>query len=153
MENNSVMIDPKALVEFFEAHEGRWDSYDISTADELKDFLTDFCAHGMGAKGGEAVEKTDPETGKTPFDVQNIYFKSKRDAELMLLRMGKAIERDGYITALGYYRLANSAEVHIGSNAFGWRSLSGAFVYRYYEYNRGDVKYGIRLPEPVRLWD
>lgn len=139
MEKNSIMIDPKALVEFFEAHEGRWDSYDISTSDELRSFLAYFFAHEMGVKGGEEERSIVP---------PRIYFPDKERAEMVLEMLKREIRRHGYVTVADYYFFAVQKPEPTYYN-WAWANLNTACVYSYSF--KGETKYGIHLPTPVKL--
>lgn len=148
MENNSVIIDPKALVEFFEAHEGRWDSYDISTSDELRSFLADFFAHEMGVNGGEADYRCREPEAERSIVLLRIYFPDKERAEIVLEMLKREVRHHGSVTVLDYYCFAGQKPELTHYN-WGWMDLNTACVYSYSF--KGETKYGIHLPTPVKL--
>lgn len=149
MENNSMMIDLKALVDFFKAHEGRYDSYDISTADELRAFLADFCLHELwcnAEKKEETLVYTDTSL-EVGFQMLDIYFPDKEHADLVLEMLKKEYRHSGYVTVADYFAFAGK-KPEPWTYQWGWYALEGAFVYCYSD--RGVPRHAIHLPKPER---
>lgn len=116
-----ILIDTDELVEFF--GEG-WCSCDISTKEELKSFLIDFCKQKIE---GEEEQPTRSETCPK-FGSITYFTRDQAQKHLELLR--DYINTLGCVSVRSYYRLAEYLQIIPDGTAshftedYGWCSLS-----------------------------
>lgn len=143
-----ILIDTDELVEFF--GEG-WYSCDISTKDELRSFLADFCKHKI--EGEE--EKEEPAKSETcpKFDSITYFTRDQAQKHLELLR--DYIDTLGCVSVRSYYRLAEYLQIITDGIAsrftedYGWCDLS--MVRINVKHSGGIDLWTLEMPEPMEL--
>lgn len=147
-----ILIDTDELVEFF--GEG-WCSCDISTKDELKSFLVDFCKQKI--KGEEETAEDEEEARKSEncsnFDSITYFTRDQAQKHLELLQ--DECTACGSVTIRDYYRLAEWLQIipkwaHLHFRAdYGWENLS---TVRINAIHRGGIDlWTLEMPAPVKL--
>ena len=122
-----ILIDTDDLVEFF--GEG-WYSCDISTKDELRSFLVDFCKQKI--EGEEDEEE--PAKSETCPKFDSIMYFTRDQAQKHLEVLRDAICTSGKVSVQDYYRLAGSLGIIQNwiamyfKSDYGWRDLSTARI-------------------------
>lgn len=144
-----ILIDTDKMVEFF--GEG-WGSCDISTKEELKLFLVDFCRQKIE---GEEEKEEQPTKSKTcpKFDSITYFTRDQALNHLDLLRYH--IDALGKVSIRDYYRLAEFLQILpkwtalYFAEGYGWTDLSMARVRAVH--NRGIDLWILEMPEPMKL--
>lgn len=85
--------------------------------------------------------------------VKKIAFESRGEAEQVLKRMRKQLEKDKILTVAEYYLLAGEPRyISYPSYKYGWTKLNTVSIYSYCDYRgKGERIYGLRLPEPMPI--
>ena len=146
-----ILIDTDELVEFF--GEG-WYSCDISTKDELKSFLADFCKQKIEGEE-EEKEKEEPAKSETcpKFDSITYFTRDQAQKHLELLR--DSIDALGCVRVRSYYRLAEYLQIIADGIAscftedYGWCDLS--MVRINFKHSGGLDLWTLEMPTPKRL--
>lgn len=143
-----ILIDTDELVEFFD--EG-WCSYDISTKDELRSFLIDFCKQKI--KGEE--EKEEPVKSETCPKLDSITYFTREQAQKHLELLRDECTAYGSVTIRDYYRLAEWLQIipkwthlHFRANC-GWTDLSTVRINVIH--SRGVDLWTLEMPVPKKL--
>lgn len=143
-----LLIDTDELVEFF--GEG-WRSFDISTKDELRSFLADFCKQKI--EGEE--EKEEPVKSETCPKFNSITYFTRDQAQKHLELLRDAIRAFEKVSVRDYYRLAEFLQIIPKWTAlyfkgdYGWTDLSTARIN--IVHSRGIDLWTLEMPEPKRL--
>ena len=153
---SGIMIDPEKLIEFFDRRQEETCGYgyDISTTDELRKFLSDFCRNEADLDFGieentDEKETEDDEPNAPPFDSITYYTRDQAQKHLELLK--NAIKAVGSVSIQDYYRLAEFLEIipkwtsMYFKKDYGWRDLSSAQI------NTMRGLWIIEMPVPVCL--
>ena len=153
---SGIMINPEKLIEFFDRRqeESCGYGYDISTTDELRKFLSDFCRTeadlGFGIEENTDEKETENKESNTPpFD--SITYYDRKSAEKHLELLNNAIKAVGSVSIQDYYRLAEFLEIipkwtsMYFKKDYGWRDLSSAQI------NTMRGLWIIEMPVPVCL--
>lgn len=148
-----ILIDTDEFVEFF--GEG-WGSCDISTKEELKQFLVDFCQQKIeGEEEMPKEEEEQPTKNETclGFDSITYFTRDQAQKHLELLQnttvvMGKVSIRDYYRWAEFLQILPKWIAIYFKED-YGWTDLSTARVRSVH--SRGIDLWTIEMPEPKRL--
>jgi len=144
-----IEIDTDELVEFF--GEG-WCSCDISTKEELKSFLIDFCKQKI--EGEE--EKKEPVKDEASPKFGSIIYYEREQAQRHLELLRDAIAVKGHVTVRDYYRLAEFLQILPKWTAmyfreeYGWRDLSTVRINMTHD-NKGIALWTLEMPVPERL--
>lgn len=143
-----ILIDTDELVEFFD--EG-WCSCDISTKDELRSFLIDFCKQKI--KGEE--EKEEPTKSETCLIPDSITYFTREQAQKHLEVLRDECTAYGRVTIQDYYRLAEWLQIipkwthlHFRSN-YGWTDLSTVRINA--THSGGIDLWTLEMPAPKKL--
>lgn len=153
MKNNNVMIDPKALAEFFT---GEWCACDITSVSELKTFLAEFCRSEI--EDDNTVNETDHVWTQSMTDRwwwdNKFRFSFKSEAQAVYhLRWIRQLLRnhpDGRITIADFVRLSGF-KTEWWMDHFGWTNLEDAHVTVYRVGPDGCKHWIINLPGPEAL--
>ncbi len=143
-----ILIDTDELVEFF--GEG-WCSCDISTKDELKSFLVDFCKQKI--EGEEEKEEPVKSEACPAFDSITYFTREQAQKHLEVLR--DALTAMGKVSVRDYYRFAEFLQILPKWTAmyfkedYGWIDLSKARINVIH--NRGVDLWTLEMPVPVKL--
>lgn len=145
MKSNGIMIDPKALVEFFK---GEWCACDITSVSELKTFLTEFCKSEIG-------DETDHVWTQSMVDRwlwENRFrfmFNDETTAMHYLRWMRNTISDrpDGRVTIADFVCLCGF-EIEWWMDHFGWTNLEDAYVTVYRARPDGCERWLIKMPDP-----
>lgn len=144
-----ILIDTDELVEFF--GEG-WCSCDISTKEELKIFLVDFCTQKIEGEEEEKEVSVKSET-YTKFDSITYFTREQAQKHLELLR--DALRTFEKVSVQDYYRLAEFLQIKPKWTAmyfkgdYGWTDLSTARINTVH--SRGIDLWTLEMPEPKKL--
>lgn len=118
-----ILIDTDELVEFFGEE---WCSCDISTKEELKSFLVDFCKQKIEGK----EEKEEPVKSEICPKIDSITYLTRDQAQKHLQLLRDEHTAYGSVTIRDYYRLAEWLQIipkwtHLHFRAdYGWKDLS-----------------------------
>lgn len=143
-----ILIDTDELVEFF--GEGWW-SCDISTKEELKSFLVDFCKQKI--EGEEEKEEPVKSEICPKFDSITYFTRDQALKHLELLR--HHIDALGKVSIRDYYRLAEFLQIlpkwtaMYFAEGYGWTDLSTARVRSVH--SRGIDLWTLEMPEPKKF--
>ena len=144
----NILIDTDELVEFF--GDG-WCSCDISTKEELKSFLVDFCKTKI--EGEE--EKEEPLKSENCPKFGSITYFTREQAQKHLKVLRDECTAYGRVTIQDYYRLAEWLQVipkwthlHFRSN-YGWTDLSTVRINA--THSRGVDLWTLEMPVPKKL--
>ena len=119
-----ILIDTNELVEFF--GEG-WCSCDISTKEELKSFLVDFCKQKIE---GEEEEEEQPAKNETCPKFDSITYFEREQAQKHLEVLRDALAAMGRVSVRDYYRFAEFLQIlpkwtaMYFNESYGWTDLS-----------------------------
>lgn len=163
---SGIMIDPEKLIEFFDRHqeESCGYRYDISTTDELRQFLHDFCHNEVDFGFGficKKSEKSDKEQNKDGADdhtnnaerrlyFNNVLFNSRNEAEFVLKKMEERIKTVGFVTVADYYLFSlKPAAIESVYYDWGWRDMNGAHLFSWLD--NGYLKHTLKLPDALPI--
>ncbi len=147
-----ILIDTDELVEFF--GEG-WDSCDISTKEELKSFLVDFCKQKIEGEKETAEEEEEPAKSETCTKFNSITYFTRDQALKHLELLQDTTVAMGKVSIRDYYRLAEFLQIlpkwtaMYFAEGYGWTDLFTARVKAVH--SRGIDLWTIEMPEPVKL--
>jgi len=143
-----ILIDTDELVEFF--GEG-WCSCDISTKEELKSFLVDFCKQKI--EGEE--EKEEPVKNETCLKFDSITYFTREQAQKHLEVLRDALAAIGKVSIRDYYRFAEFLQILPKWTAayfkedYGWTDLSMARINATHQ--GGIDLWTLEMPVPKKL--
>ena len=148
-----ILIDTDELVEFF--GEG-WCSCDISTKEELKSFLADFCRQKIKSEEETTDEEEEQSTkNETCPKFGSITYFTRDHAQKHLELLRDAICTFGKVSVQDYYRLAEWLQVipkwthlHFRSN-YGWTDLSTVRINA--THSGGIDLWTLEMPVPKKL--
>ena len=143
-----ILIDTDELVEFF--GEG-WRGCYISTKEELKWFLVDFCRQKIEGE----KEKEQPARSETCPKFDSITYFTREQAQKHLEVLRDAIAAMRKVSIRDYYRFAEFLQILPKWTAmyfnedYGWTDLSTARIN--IVHSRGVDLWTLELPEPKKL--
>lgn len=146
-----ILIDTDELVEFF--GEGWW-SCDISTKEELKSFLIDFCKQKIEGEE-ETAEEEQPAKNETCLGFDSITYFTRDQALKHLELLRHHIDALGKVSIRDYYRLAEFLQIlpkwtaMYFAEGYGWTDLSTARVRSVH--SRGIDLWTLEMPEPKKF--
>ena len=160
---SGIMIDPEKLIEFFDRQqeESCEYRYDISTTDELRQFLYDFCHNevdfgfGFVCKKKIESEKEQPTKSKACPKFNSITYFTREQAQKHLEVLRDAVAAMGKVSIRDYYRFAEFLQILPKWTAmyfnedYGWKDLSTARINTVH--SRGVDLWTLEMPEPKKL--
>ena len=142
-----VLIDTDELAEYF--NKG-WGEVDISSADDMKYYLAEFCMMKIAGSKEEDEEELVRSETRPRFD-SITYFQAQKHLELLrdaVAAMGKVSIRDYYRFAEFLQILPKWTAMYFNED-YGWTDLSTARISSVH--SRGINLWTLEMPEPKKL--
>lgn len=113
----------------------------------VKAASSEFSEHGAKAIINKFFGWSEPSYPK--FELKNVYFDSRKEAESALRTLNDFIDQYSYASVGDLYDCAGICNTNYTPNRYGWKNLSDAFVVQVRTGH--SVKWSISLPEPIKL--